>query len=61
MMRNGNPAMSKLLPALTLVAAATGTLATRLIWTLFADPATVAAALGSGSVQVVLSALVGGR
>jgi|PlaIllAssembly_1097288.scaffolds.fasta_scaffold2906899_1 hypothetical protein len=51
--------MSKMLLALSIVAAATGTLATRVIWTVVADPTTMAAALGSGSVQVILSALLG--
>jgi hypothetical protein len=50
--------MSKMLLALTIVAAATGTLATRVIWTLVADPTAMAAALGSGSVQALLSALL---
>jgi hypothetical protein len=53
--------MSKLLLALSVVGAATGTLATRLIWTLLADPTTMAAALGSGSLRVVVSALLGLR
>jgi len=51
--------MSKLLVALTVVAAATGTLATSLIWTLLTDPATMADAVGSGSFGLLLKALVG--
>jgi len=51
--------MSKLLIALTFVAAATGTLATRLIWTLFTDPTSMVAAIGSGSLRVLAARLVG--
>jgi hypothetical protein len=51
--------MSKLLVALTVVAAATGTLATGLIWTLLTDPASIADALGSGSLGVIAKALIG--
>ena len=53
--------MSKMLLALSLLAAATGTLAARLIWTLLAHPATMAAALGSGSPQAILSTLLGAQ
>ena len=49
--------MSKLLIALTFVAAATGTAATRLIWTLLTDPTSMIAAIGSGSVRVLAAAL----
>jgi hypothetical protein len=53
--------MSKLLLALTVVGTLSGTLATRLIWTLLADPTTMAAALASGSLSSVLAALAGSR
>lgn len=53
--------MSKLLLALTIVATATGTVASRLIWTLLADPTTMATALASGSLQAVLLAGLGLR
>ena len=51
--------MSKLLLGLTIVGAATGTIATRLIWTLLADPTTMAAAISSGSLRALLSTLLG--
>ena len=50
--------MSKILVALTVVAAATGTLASRLIWTLLTDPASMALALGSGSLKALIAALL---
>jgi len=50
--------MSKMLLALTFVAAATGTLASRLIWTLLTDPASVALAVGSGSLKTLIAALL---
>jgi len=40
------------------VAAATGTLASRLIWTLLTDPASMALALGSGSLKALIAALL---
>ena len=51
--------MSKILIVLGVLGAATGTLATRLIWTLLTDPASMATALGSGSVRVLVAALLG--
>jgi hypothetical protein len=51
--------MSKLLLGLTLVATATGTIATRMIWTLLAEPATMTTALASGNLQAILSTLLG--
>ena len=53
--------MSKMLLALTAIGAATGTVATRLIWTLLTDPTTMATALGSGSLRLFLTALLGAR
>jgi hypothetical protein len=50
--------VSKILVALTVVAAATGTLASRLIWTLLTDPASMALALGSGSLKTLIAALL---
>jgi hypothetical protein len=54
-------AMTKLLSALALVAALTGTVATTLIWTLLTDPTTIAAAIGQGSMRLLIAALVGAR
>jgi hypothetical protein len=53
--------MSKMLLGLTLLATATGTVATRLIWTLLAEPTTMATAIASGSPQAILSTLLGMR
>ena len=53
--------MTKLLSALALVAALTGTVATTLIWTLLTDPTTIAAAIGQGSMRLLIAALVGAR
>jgi hypothetical protein len=53
--------MSKMLLALTFVATASGALATRLMWTLLADPITMAAALESGSPITILAVLLGAR
>jgi hypothetical protein len=54
-------AMTKLLSALALLAALTGTLATTLIWTLLTDPTTIAAAIGQGSLRLFIAALLGAR
>ena len=51
--------MSKIFIALGVLGAATGTIATRLIWSLLTDPASMVTALGSGSVKVLLAALFG--
>jgi hypothetical protein len=51
--------MSKILVSLTVIAAATGTLATRLIWSLLTDPASMALAVGSGSLRILAGALFG--
>lgn len=53
--------MSKLFVGLGIVAAATGTLATSLIWTLLSDPARIAVALDQGGVSSLLAAVLGGR
>jgi hypothetical protein len=55
----GELVMSKMLVGLAVVAAATGTLATSLIWTLLTDPTTIAAAFGQGSLRLLFAALVG--
>ena len=39
----------------------TGTLATRLIWTLLTDPTSIVAAIGSGSLRVLAAALFGAQ
>jgi hypothetical protein len=54
-------AMTKLLSALAVLAALTGTLATTLIWTLLTDPTTIAAAIGQGSMRLLIAALLGTR
>jgi hypothetical protein len=51
--------MSKVLVGLAVVAAATGTLATTLIWTVLTDPTTIAAAFAQGSLRLLLAALLG--
>ena len=51
--------MSKIFIVLGILGAATGTLATRLIWNLLTDPASMATAFGSGSARVLLAALLG--
>jgi hypothetical protein len=51
--------MSKIFIVLGVLGAATGTLATRLIWTLLTDPASMVTAFGSGSLKVLLAALLG--
>jgi hypothetical protein len=51
--------MSKVLAALAFMGAATGTVATSLIWTLLTDPTTIAVAFGQGNLRSIVSALVG--
>jgi hypothetical protein len=51
--------MTKLMAALAVVGAATGTLATSLIWTLLTDPTTIAVALEQGNLRSIVAALVG--
>ncbi len=53
--------MTKLMSALALLAALTGTLATTLIWTLLTDPTTIAVAIGQGSMRMLIAALFGAR
>jgi hypothetical protein len=52
--------MSKLMSGLIVVAAASGSIATTLIWTLLTDPITIAAAVGQGPFRLLVT-LVAGR
>jgi hypothetical protein len=53
--------MTKLFSTLALLAAASSTLATAVIWILLTEPATMAHALGAGSVRMLVSAIIGGN
>lgn len=52
--------MTKILTALALVGTAAGTMATACIWILLTEPTTMAAALETGNVRLLLTALTGG-
>jgi hypothetical protein len=51
--------MTKILAALAVVGTAAGTLATAFIWILLTQPTTMAAALETGDVRLLLAALTG--
>lgn len=48
---------TRVMSGLALLAAATGTLATTVIWTLLVEPTTMATAVGHGSVRLLLHAV----
>lgn len=53
--------MTKILAALALLGTAASTVAVACIWILLTQPTTMAAAIESGDVRLLLTALTGGR
>lgn len=51
--------MTKLLSTLAILAAASSTLATAVIWILLTEPTTIANAFGQGSLRILVAAIVG--